>query len=835
MKTFQTVLVFGLMLGLITTETIYPYALVYAEENLNLPEEVQSEVQTEEVQTTEDTETTSMLDAGEPVLPVLAQDEGSGNEDSEIEEIEPSVVDPLATSSVTLSFATSTQDVTTKQNGTTTLVVDQLADSDEDFVDEMLATTSLGSTTIVSGQAVALANVLNLVNTNFVNSDGVVLFSNFFDTVLGAIDFRSYFDTVMDYGCSLISCQGHDVVVNVENDASIDNHISLVAQTGNNIITTATDANIQTGDAYAGVNLINIANTNLVDSNYLLVTLNAFKNVDGDVVFPSLSDFFGTLAQGGTAPEVIDIVNTATVNNNVFVDANSGDNQSTDNQSGLIQTGEAKTSSNVFNQLNSSLVGGQSVSIVFKVHGKWAGEIYGAPDDLGWSVGDDGSIYLFDVGQNSQNGSLSLFGTSTSQIHNNVSVVALTGENAITDAETAVISTGNAYAGANIINVANANVIGRNWILAVINIFGDFNGNIAFGRPDLWVGGQVDIPKTIQNGSELTYNFTVINNGDSPATSVDFTSKVDGQYLEIIDASQPYVLNENADMQWKIATIPAGGAVEISYRARVRNSDEGRDIISTAVAVQRETDQNVSDNTETLTVTTSQKGGGNGIRISLQSNSAMKVAMDEKQITQVPLEVVRKIPETIMNGTANTVEEKLIVSNTTNETAHNVVLHDILSDPSGNLVRDEVWELGSVLAGEEIEIGYVITFNENAPFGTYTLGTTIQGSNTALDTKNNGTISYGDSAMVLENPNYVFDISNTEDTSFETAVSTKVQDSPDVRVQSSPFAVATAFASGDTSLSASAFGSAFSFDPILSLLAFISALLAVSLLRFIRW
>ena len=50
-------------------------------------------------------------------------------------------------------------------------------------------------------------------------------------------------------------------------------------------------------------------------------------------------------------------------------------------------------------------------------------------------------------------------GTSTTLINNNVSVIALTGNNRVTDANTALISTGNAYAGANIVNVANSNVI----------------------------------------------------------------------------------------------------------------------------------------------------------------------------------------------------------------------------------------------------------------------------------------------------------------------------------------------------------------------------------------
>src|SRR5690606_19371843 len=99
-------------------------------------------------------------------------------------------------------------------------------------------------------------------------------------------------------GCSLISCQGEQVTVNIDNNASIDNEVLITANSGGNTISDTDNGVIETGNAYAGLNLINVANTNLIDSNYLLVTLNAFQDVNGDIVFPSLSQFFSSLSQG---------------------------------------------------------------------------------------------------------------------------------------------------------------------------------------------------------------------------------------------------------------------------------------------------------------------------------------------------------------------------------------------------------------------------------------------------------------------------------------------------------------------------------------------------------
>jgi len=698
--------------------------------------------------------------------------------------------------------------------------------------EDISSRTASSTTTIVSGTSIALANVLNLVNSNFVNSEGVVLFSNFFESVFGAIDFREYFANAASWGCSLLGCQGEHVAVNVDNNASIDNEILVTANSGENTIENAGTGVINTGDAYAGLNLVNVANTNLVDSNYLLVTLNAFQDINGDIVFPSLSQFFGSLAQGAASPSTINISNTASVNNDVAVEANAGDNQTQNTGSSAISTGNAIGSSNVFNQLNSSLVGGQSISVVFRVHGSWAGEIFGAPDDLAWTAGDDGSIYLFDVGGSSQNGSHSMNGTSTAAINNKVNVIALTGANAITNAETAVISTGNAYAGANIINVANANVVGRNWILAVINIFGDFNGNIAFGRPDLWVGGQVDVPATIKNGSDLGYKLTVINNGDSPASNVKLQSKVNGDYLRVLSATHEYTQTDSG-LLWSLGTIPAGGAVEVSYRATVVNTDPGTDIVNTAEVRGKETDNNTADNKEVLALTTDAQRG-NGIRLQLGSKSSKAPTETVEELGEIELQVERQTKNTTLTPLTRTAEQKLVVTNDTNTLARNVVLHDLLKDASGNIVRDEVWELGDVYPHEEIELGYTITFNEKAAFGTYILSTSIEGLNVNVDTDANGEIVYVE-MMVPQTPllasfeGEVFPPEAQSDLPTAEEVVYQAEETPLIP----PLGPSIAEAASNDDL-ASAVQAGVPISPIMIFFASVTTLLAFSLLRLYR-
>jgi hypothetical protein len=856
MKTWRSLCSLCLMFGFVVVQVFYPVAAAeetVAEES-SFAESDSEPQESEDISENESGETEAETSGGEPSEQAVEDVQADGSEIDEQEinleeaqaeaptdqeeasedpELELETQDPepaSTTEDVPETAATTTLEYDAEQATSTELSLASATSSDEGG----FASTS--STTIVSGQSVALANVLNMVNSNFVNSEGVVLFSNFFETVFGAIDFRQYFGSMLGLGCSLVSCQGNDVVVNVDNDASIENEILVSATSGNNEITGAGNATIETGDAYAGLNLINVANTNLVDSNYLLVTLNAFQGVNGDIVFPSLSEFFSTLANGASTPEVIDIHNTAGVENDITVDANSGDNTASNINGGIIQTGNSQSSSNVFNQLNSSLVGGQSVSVVFRVHGNWAGEIFGAPDDLGWTVGDDGSIYLFDVGGASSDGSLTMHGTSTAMIHNNVNVVALTGKNAITDAETAVISTGNAYAGANVINVANANVIGRNWILAVINIFGDFNGNIAFGRPDLWVGGQVDVPHSIKNGSELSYTYTIINNGDSPATNVHFTTKLNGEYLHVTDASASFEEGQGNELSWQLGTIPAGGAAEISYTATVENTQQGTDIVNTATVRGRETDNNTADNKEIVTVRTDERRKGDGIRIELGKSSSVQ---DQAEVEgDMELVAQRLTPEVFMNIGNNSTEQKLVLKNTTNTVAVNVVLHDVLKDDGGAVIRDEVWELGNVLPGEEISLGYTISFNPNARYGLYTLDTLIEGDNVHIALENNGKIVYEELAEPLPIP---FVLGATNDSSaafaFSESKSDKVyygEETPLIPPFKTHLARIANADEGNTQL-ASAAKSGFPLDPIVAFFTLSAALLLLSLFRMYRF
>lgn len=646
--------------------------------------------------------------------------------------------------SIDLTEATSTIDVEELEE-----VQEILEETIEELEDEHIETSSTTSTStgpvIQSGTAVAMANILNIVNTSVVNSSGAIVFANLMDGETGDIDLRDNTSTSSGQ-CIIFNC-GDDVNLNMLNDAYIHNLIHVTATSGDNGIYNGDNPVIESGDAYAGVNLVNIANTNLVNSNYLLVTLNAFQGVQGDIVFPSLNTFFRSLA---TAP-IGDVVfhGEAQVDNNVSTDTESGQNLIENANESTIISGDSHSSTNVFNQINSNFIGGGNVSILFRVHGNWVGDVFGAPESLMWSRGEDGSIFMFDTHNggvgSAGDGETNVNATSTVDITNDVAVVALTGKNEIDGANTALITTGNAYAGANIVNIANTNVIGRNWMLAIINIFGDFDGNIAFGRPDLWIGEQVSAPSSVRNGTEVTYKYTIINNGDSEATNITLQDEIDNDYIEVLSSTLAYKTNDQGDLEWNIESLPAGAATEISYTARIENTGYETDITNTVTVQARETDDNHEDNTDTATIRTDGRPSRERAEVIIVPDEEGEEEKENEEIEKMLgyFEVKRENKHIILEYPNHTAVQNVTIINESDYDIPSVIVHDVLTDENGAIIQDEVWDLGTVLAHEEIAIAYDIQFTSYAHEGVYTLSTYItSGNNAPRAFEENGTIIF---------------------------------------------------------------------------------------------
>jgi hypothetical protein len=270
--------------------------------------------------------------------------------------------------------------------------------------------------------------VLNVVNTNIFDSEGLFLFLDNLgeNGVSGNLDLRNYDifkpKAVNEQSNTRSSASGRtnpitaicptcggagDLTINTSQNAAITNDVVVRSASGrNNALGNRGDVLIQTGDAYAAANTINLANTNIVDSNYLLLTFNQFGDYDGDIVFPSSEEFldlFGNKSQ--STPDRVNVNNTSTadIGNNASVEGKTGGNEAqTDRDGGSIQTGNSSAANNVLNQINSNLFGGASFSILLKVHGDWDGEVIGAPEDMYWRETENGIELVYDSEGNAE-------------------------------------------------------------------------------------------------------------------------------------------------------------------------------------------------------------------------------------------------------------------------------------------------------------------------------------------------------------------------------------------------------------------------------------------------
>jgi hypothetical protein len=639
---------------------------------------------------------------------------------------------------------------------TTDTATDAIAASSTEtaLVGSSTASTT-GNASIDTGNATGVANIVNLANTNILDSNGSVNFiSNLFNPV-ETIDLRGFGTGTST--CSLSSCDDNDteIAVAATNTADIINDIVVRAATGENTASsTGGNALITTGDAYAAANVLNVANTNIIDSNYLIMLFNNFGSWGGDIVLPS-GDAFASLFGGGAYS--LDANNDATIGNNVNATADTGGNSASSTGTSTegiasVTTGTAVSGTNVLNHVNQNIFGNGSFMMVLKVHGDWSGELFNLPEGLSWKQTPDGIVLWSssapigddddddgeaDLDGDGDDDEVEIATANMATIVNNVDALAITGGNIATADGDATIETGDATAVANVVNIANTNVVGKNWVLAIVNIFGDWSGNIAFGRPDLWVAGRAETESNPAGpGSKITYRITVANRGDAPANDVKLENIFDRTKVSF---GQDIAASIPGGLSWAIGTVAPGTSKEIVYAAVVASDlPQGDTQLTNALAVRaRESDNNTADNTDVLTVlarraAASSGGSGSGgggsssgttggsSSSSNTSGSGGSGGSSGPELTpDAFLTVTKTNSATGPIKPGDKVDYKIVVKNTGGK-AYGAVLHDVLKDENGAVVTRDSWDLGEIFAGEEIVITYTVEFRRDSRPGAYT-------------------------------------------------------------------------------------------------------------------
>jgi hypothetical protein len=635
----------------------------------------------------------------------------------------PSSTTPTRTASTSVAgIATSSLPTSTPSKKSTTTVT---ATNTAEVSNEVSVTADTGANTarsssqsvsIQTGDATAYARILNKVNTNTVNSSGAVSFINNLAGNVSTINLREApvfsknrssdkdSSSTTNQRCrSSDACQ-NNTVINTSNTATVTNAVTARSSTGGNQAY-GTNANIDTGDAYAAADVVNIANTNIIDSSYLLFSFNNFGDWSGNLVFPNketIADNFSGLTK----------TTGAAANEGQQAEANAEGTSSNSVGTVIDNSGADVTSADQF-------------MVALQVHGDWTGEVFNAPDILQWQKGRNGlRVFTAGTGSSAVKPSNSDITTDNqADVNNDVEVHALTGKNQATSSTgTSSITTGRARAASNVINVVNTNVVGQNMLLGVLNIFGDWDGNISFGQPDLWVGGVADTAASprLQPGSVFDVTYDVVNRGDADAHDVELElSSGSGMKLLPVQSASNTAPTERITLP--LGDVPAGEAVQVKSQLKVSEglSRENYAAKSTAAVNLHETDANTENNKEIISLTLNQpediSSAPSGI-ISADltrdgkgddgDNGSSRVLGDTDTRKTSPLQVYHSVEKGTTTAENTSVTYHMRVQNNSDEPLKKGVVTDRMISENGQQLNTEIFRLGEIYSGEEIKISY---------------------------------------------------------------------------------------------------------------------------------
>lgn len=566
---------------------------------------------------------------------------------------------------------------------------------------------------IESGDATASVDLLNQVNTNEVNSQGeIALISGSFGDSL--LDLRKFNTATTTPNLSSSTCTAclASTTLKDQNTATVTNEILVKAGTGSNTASSS-GSSIATGDAVAGANVVNVVNTNIIDSNYLLLVFNNFGDWSGDFVLPN-GDFFAdflSLLNSGCNCKKSDVMSSnsgAVVSNNLEVFANSGDNEA-----GVVNTGDATASANVENLINTNVYKNSSFYLLIKVFGEWSGNIFNLPDNISF-YNTNGGIVLYNKNQNPPTDDGDFSGATSSiisannnfsEVFNDLKVEADTGSNLTS--EGGIIRTGNAYAGANLVNIVNTNIISSNWMTALVNVLGNWSGNISFGQPNLWIGTVANIDGKAEAGSSVLFTTTVKNRGDAKASDINVLTRLATSHFAFIPENKGFVLH-------RIESLSPGESAEFNFYGYIDRYANGNEILIESQVSSLETDADTKDNTDRLSFVATYNPGAIILPQSSFSNSYPNISLSKTHtaLNKIVVDGVEMVPK------GSKVDFQVIVKNQGGD-AYDGILYDQLVAENGAVISSQSWELGKILTDEEIIVSYTMDFSEDVPAGTY--------------------------------------------------------------------------------------------------------------------
>jgi hypothetical protein len=406
-----------------------------------------------------------------------------------------------------------------------------------------------GEATLTTKETEIVANLINILNLNITGSDFTHLIVNLFGDMTGEVNLEKISedylcmdeDEVLAIARNVstgdnsqntaLASYNQNLEISNQNQAALINNVDVKASTGENTLSGNEDnVDALTGRIKILTSIMNFINANFSGTDWYFAMVNIFGSLKGDLVLPDpnhyLANADGTLAVNqGTGPNSQNLAgansqdnissqndNNAQVKNRVDVTGDSGSNLALGNEDETtIDTGDVGLTAQIMNWLNYNLFGTRWVMVVVNVFGQWMGKIIAFPGQGDIAAPESGTLVAMAQGQGGQETSVEAENQNTGEgsqnqaeasvslnldvanenkayLENNVNIEGVSGRNETSGNEDKTnLATGWINLDVNLFNIVNFNVTGRNWMLLMVNVFGDFFGNIVFPHEEIAV------------------------------------------------------------------------------------------------------------------------------------------------------------------------------------------------------------------------------------------------------------------------------------------------------------------------------------------------------------
>jgi len=453
-----------------------------------------------------------------------------------------------------------------------------------------------GDASIETGEALAWANLFNLLNTNLVGSDFEALFLDLLQGYEGDLDLNKIWQEILakEGSDSLVLAEetqssNLNLLVQNQNQAVLENKVAVQAASGGNEASgNQGQAVIETGEATALANVTNFVNTNIVGAKFFLGVINVLGSFEGNLVLPrpehfaSFSPAADSEEETPSLPVVFENQNQTEIQNQVVAQAETGTNEETNNSGeNLIETGQAQARVNTFSLVNFNLWRNNWFFLVVNHLGDWSGKIFSWSNPSAVEEADeDSQIYQLGLetsasgeGQNLEIEEelpfLSFENQNQATVKNEIQSLASTGQNQAKENQAgATIKTGQARSLVNLLNFVNLNILGGRWFLGLVNILGDWSGNTIFAYPDvtLSLANQTD---QVMAGETMEYILHYQNQGYDRANGVRIEVTLPEGLSLVGDSSglTPEITGQTAS--WFLGTLEAGEEGQFAIKVKI--------------------------------------------------------------------------------------------------------------------------------------------------------------------------------------------------------------------------------------------------------------------------